>query len=440
MKRRDFMRLGASAAGVLLCDGVRLAMAQQAGGPYWLFVEARGGWDPTSFCDPKGFGLGPNGDINNYDPADIGQAGNIRYAPPPDSFANNATLYRNSDFFDAHFQRLVVVNGIDYGTNSHAVGRTASWSGTRTLEYPTLAPLIASEVAADFSLPFIASRSEESTRTLGVVPRTLISNSDLNAIREIAYPNRTDVFQSNQYHTDTARSLIDAAAVARRQRQLAAQRLLRLQNALTSHDAARNRDVASLRSFVIGLENTSAPNGYVNSRGNARSLFNKAQTAFAAFESGAAISAHIDLGGFDTHSDHDASHYPRLMDYLAAVDNIITDATARGLADNLIIVMASDFGRTNKYNNNAGKDHWPHGSVMVWAAPAFINGNKVVGGTDDMQVSRRINPATLAFDSNGVELTPEYIHQALRNLAGIDQNPSVTGNFPFAESVLPIFS
>ena len=84
MKRRDFMRLTATTGGMLACGGVKLALAQQAySGPFWLFVEARGGWDPTSFCDPKGSGLGPNGDINNYDQNDVGQIGNIRYAPPP---------------------------------------------------------------------------------------------------------------------------------------------------------------------------------------------------------------------------------------------------------------------------------------------------------------------------------------------------------------------
>jgi len=439
MKRRDFMRLTATASGMLMCGGVKMAMAQQSGGPFWLFVEASGGWDPTSFCDPKGFGLGPNGDINNYDASDIGQAGNIRYAPPPDSFANDMTLYRNSDFFNAHFQRLVVVNGIDYGTNSHTVGKTASWTGTRALNYPALAPLIASEKAADFSLPFVASRSAESTKTNGVVPRTLMSGGDINAVREIAYPNRTNVFQSNQYHSNSARNLIDNAAAARRQRQLADQRLLRLQNALGEHDAARNRDVASLRDFVVELENGSSPNSYVNSRSQARSMFNEAQTAFAAFESGAAQTAHIDMGGFDTHDDHDARHYPRLMDYLAAVDNIIDDANARGIGDNLIIVMASDFARTNKYNNDNGKDHWSHTSIMAWAASQFINGNRVVGATDNNQISRRVNPSTLALDNGGIELTPEYIHQALRGVAGIDQSPSVTSAFPFGEQVLPIF-
>jgi uncharacterized protein (DUF1501 family) len=430
----------ATSGGMLMCGGVKLALAQQAfNGPFWLFVEARGGWDPTSFCDPKGFGLGVNGDINNYDQNDIGQIGNIRYAPPPDSFANDATLYRNQDFFEAHYQRMVVINGINQGTNSHQVGRTATWTGSRALNYPSVGALIATEQAGDLALPMVANSSAESSKTNGLIPRTVVRGGDLNAIREIAYPNRTSVSQTNQYHSDNARSLIDTASAARRQRQMADQRLLRLQRAISGHDAARNRDVAALRNFVNALNATSSPNAYVDSRGSARSLFNQAQTAFAAFESGAAATAQIDIGGFDTHDDHDARHYPRLMDMLAAVDNIITDATARGFGDNLIVVMGSDFGRTNKYNNDNGKDHWSHTSMMVWGAPAHFQGDRVVGATDDLQRSMSVNPNTLALDTNGIEITPEYTHQALRSLAGIDSNPGVSGQFPFAQQVLPIF-
>ena len=155
---------------------------------------------------------------------------------------------------------------------------------------------------------------------------------------------------------------------------------------------------------------------------------------------GAAATAQIDMGGFDTHNDHDARHYPRLMDHLAAVDNIITDAMARGIGNNLIIVMGSYFARTNKYNNDNGKDHWSHTSMMVWGAPAHLQGNRVIGATDDLQRSMKVNPSTLALDNNGVEMSPEYLHQALRSLAGIDMNPGVAGVFPFAEQVLPIFA
>ncbi|UCH40888.1 MAG: DUF1501 domain-containing protein, partial [Gammaproteobacteria bacterium] len=99
-----------------------------------------------------------------------------------------------------------------------------------------------------------------------------------------------------------------------------------------------------------------------------------------------------------------------------------------------------DFARTNKYNSDNGKDHWSHTSMMVWGAPAYFQGDRVIGATNDLQRSIRVNPATLALDSNGIELSPEYIHQALRSLAGIDMNPGVSGVYPFAEQVLPIFA
>ena len=44
----------------------------------------------------------------------------------------------------------------------------------------------------------------------------------------------------------------------------------------------------------------------------------------------------------------------------------------------------------------------------------------------------------LAIDPNGIELTMEYVHQALRRVAGIQNSPTA-GQFPFAEQVLPIF-
>ena len=442
MKRRDFLKIS-TAAGLMSVGGTRLAQAQSSfSGPYWLLIEARGGWDPTSFCDPKGRGLGVNGDINDYDQNAIGTVGNLAYAPPPDSFPGGGGLYSNQEFFTNHFQRMVVVNGIDMGTNSHDVGRTAAWTGSRALNYPSIAAVVAGEVAPDFALPFVASSSSQSSITNGIVPRTVVSGGELNVVREVAFPNRsnaTNTDPNRQYFADGILGRINTASAARRQRQIAEQRLTRINGAQVLHDNIRGIDKSTISGFVDGMAGASSPNAFVQSRSAARSLFQKAQNAFAGFESGAAATAQIDIGGFDTHDDHDARHYPRLMDYLAAVDNIIQDATDRGIADNLIIVMGSDFGRTNKINNDNGKDHWSHGSMMVWGAPAFINGNRVVGATDDLQRSRNINPNTLAVDDNGIELTMEYVHQALRRVAGI-QSSSTAGQFPFAEQVLPIFS
>ena len=446
MNRRDFIRMSA-AATTMMCGPMRLSLAQQGPyqGPFLLMIEAFGGWDPTSFCDPKGRGNGPDGNINTYDPADIGRAGNIRYAPPPESFLPGGSnyidgLYTNKQFFDTHFQRLTVINGIDYATGSHSIGRAASWTGTRTRFYPAIGALAASELAPGVPLPFICNSTGESAQTVGVSPRAIISGNNLSSIKELAYPDRIDVDAGNTYMPDAVSQLVNDASGSRRQRQLFEQRLPRIRQALSDFHDARSIDSSTITTFIEKLENAPRPNAYGQRFIASKNLFQQAQVAFSAFESGAGAAAQIRIGGFDTHGNHDASHYPRLMNLLAGVDNIITDAVARGLGDNLVIMMGSDFARTNRYNANLGKDHWSHGSVMVWAGPNFAPGNRVVGGTDSNQVSLELDLNTLQPDPQGVRLSPEYVHQALRDLLGIAQRPQVVTRFPFAEAVLPIFA
>ena len=48
-----------------------------------------------------------------------------------------------------------------------------------------------------------------------------------------------------------------------------------------------------------------------------------------------------------------------------SIDFLWEFAEIHGVADRLVVVMGSDFGRTNHYNVDAGKDHWPIGSFVV---------------------------------------------------------------------------
>ncbi len=55
-------------------------------GPLFMMVQAQGGWDVTSFCDPK-MNVPGESIINNWaNNGETQQVGNIRYAP----FAGNA--------------------------------------------------------------------------------------------------------------------------------------------------------------------------------------------------------------------------------------------------------------------------------------------------------------------------------------------------------------
>ena len=54
MKRREMLKcLLATAGSVAAGFRMPLANAQDYLGKLFVFVQADGGWDPTSFCDPK---------------------------------------------------------------------------------------------------------------------------------------------------------------------------------------------------------------------------------------------------------------------------------------------------------------------------------------------------------------------------------------------------
>ena len=127
------------------------------------------------------------------------------------------------------------------------------------------------------------------------------------------------------------------------------------------------------------------------------SLRQQAQLTVLAFKTGVAVSADLYLGGFDTHANHDADHDWLLGKLTDGVDYLWEYAEIHGVAGRMVVVIGSDFGRTNFYNAGNGKDHWPIGSYIVmeknqsWA-------NRVVGETDDLHFAYRMDPRTLRRD------------------------------------------
>ena len=68
---------------------------------------------------------------------------------------------------------------------------------------------------------------------------------------------------------------------------------------------------------------------------------------------------------------------------------------------------------------------------------ADIQGGRVIGGTDNGQLPLAVNPTTMELDASGVTLSAGHIHAALREIAGLNTNPIITG-FEVDEW-LPIF-
>ena len=138
------------------------------------------------------------------------------------------------------------------------------------------------------------------------------------------------------------------------------------------------------------------------------------EVALAAFASGLATSARLELGGFDTHINHDVAQTTALTGLLEGIDHLWAQIEHHGMQHSVTVLIGSDFGRSPWYNAAGGKDHWHVASML--AMGAGVAGNRTVGASTADVDALRLNPATLAPHSSGIVLTPAHIHRAVRDL------------------------
>ena len=428
MNRRRFLvsMLGAGAA-----PGFRVPLANAANysGKLFVFVQADGGWDPTSFCDPK-TNVAGEPIINNWaERGEVRQAGDIRYAP----FA------RNEAFFEKYYRRILVINGVDAQTNSHTAGVVHNWSGRISEGYPTTTAMMAAQNGAGLSMPYISFGGFSNTAGLTVFTRL----NNPSVVRNIASPELLQGDpQRRPYFNSEDWSSITSYRDARMARLAAAPNLMpRDARNRELYATALEPDAAEgLRSFADAIpigDDLQQPEEYADFRST---LKRQVQLAVLAFKVGVAVSADLRLGGFDTHDNHDAEQNWLLGNLTDSVDFLWEYAELHGVADRLVVVMGSDFGRTNKYNAEAGKDHWPIGSYIIMEKNKSWT-NRVVGQTDERHFAYKINPLTLQRDDMGGTLIyPKHVHKALRSYLGLSGTEN-SGRFPFHNTAdLPLFA
>jgi hypothetical protein len=328
---------------------------------------------------------------------------------------------RNAEFFERHYERLLVINGLATMTNSHEAGTRFVNSGKLGEGHPSLMAVIAAEHGPTLPLGFVTNGGYDLTR--GLVPRTRIGN--LDALRRIAYPNRIN--DDYNYTAPSNHERLLRYVAERRQRKIAAQTLPRLRAAIEKLDAAHGSE-NELARLVAELPDLSL---------FTTGLGRQAAVAIAGYRTGITISANLSTGGFDTHSDH-VNRQTQALDRLSSgIDEIWDEVVLHGLEDRVVILVTSDFGRTPGFNDGNGKDHWPVTSMMVMG-PGIV-GNRVVGASDEGHRGLTVDPVTLAPDPEGIVLTPAHVSRALRELAGVSSSVGARA-FPIEADLLPILA
>ncbi len=100
---------------------------------------------------------------------------------------------------------------------------------------------------------------------------------------------------------------------------------------------------------------------------------------------------HVAIGGFDTHANQntDNVNHPLLLQYIdSGLDAFYRDLVEHNIADEVLLMTFSEFGRRVRENGSLGTDHGT-------AAPMFILGNKVKGGLHSEY------PSLSQLDNNG---------------------------------------
>ena len=371
--------------------GFRLPLVHAADyrGKLFVFVQADGGWDPTSFCDPKANTPGEPV-INHWAKDDeVRQAGNIPYAP----FA------RNEAFFEKYHRRMLVINGVDAQTNSHTVGVVHNWSGRNSEGYPTTTALLAAHYAPDLPVPYLSFGGFSATA--GHSPASPASTMR-TCCATIAAPALT-----TGEHTGiptsakrTGRRSESLPGGDRRTAGVGARTCCRATSAPPGvlPLGVRHRGAEGLRGRDSPRGRARAVRRRARRDNSDSTLRRQAQLTVLAFKTGSRGERRpLARGIRHPRLPRPADHEWLFGNLTDSVDYLWEYAEEHGVADRMVVVIGSDFGRTNFYNAQDGKDHWPIGSFIVMEKNQPWTG-RAVGETDGLHFAHRIDPRTLRRD------------------------------------------
>ena len=90
-----------------------------------------------------------------------------------------------------------------------------------------------------------------------------------------------------------------------------------------------------------------------------------------------------------------------------ALSALFVDLDERGLADDTLVVVMGEFGRTPRINRDAGRDHWPHVQSILLSG-AGITGGGVFGASD-----------RFAAEPSDSPVPPHDLAQTILHLLGV---------------------
>lgn len=417
MNRRNFMH-GASA--VLAGMGVGLpALSSRAVGANdrkIIFVFAPGGWDVTRVLAPEFSNVNVAMEAN----ASTNNRGDLSWVSHRDRPSVDL-------FFDAHADRTVIAKGMMVRSIAHDICTMITMTGTSSGVAPDWPAIVANQDRLGYTLPHLVISGPSYPGSLGVaVARTGVAGQ-LEALVSGQVEDWSGVPVQQPDRVDE--SLIDRYLARRAAARADSYRSVAEQNLVTAFRDSQDKLVA-----LKGLRYTMDFSASIL-------LEDQARVAVDALANGVSRCVTVSYAGatgqgWDTHANNDVDQsalWEGLYAGLLRLMVLLGDqpgTSAPTLADETLVVVLSEMGRTPMLNGLLGKDHWPYTCAML--VGPNLTGGRVIGAYDDAFYGKPVDPASGEVSDTGEVLSAEALGATILTWAGIDPAEYVSGVTPIS--------
>ncbi|XZE42683.1 DUF1501 domain-containing protein [Pirellulaceae bacterium SH467] len=396
--RRGFLTVGAL-GGLGLSMGDLFRLRAQADQKHYDFIDAKADSVIHIFL-PGGIAHQETFDPKPYSPLEYrGELGTIK-TKTGDVFCE--TLPRLSSLSD----RLTVIRSMTHGEAAHERGTHNMFTGYKpspALVFPSFGSVISHEYGPKNNLPpyvAIPNSANEYAGTgylsssfgpfsLGADP----ANKGFR-VQDLNLPNGVDMTRFER-----RRTALEAVNMHFQKKQSA--------DAINAMDTFYQRAYSLISSekareaFNIEAEDNGLRDKYGRNAAGQRLLM-----ARRLVEAGVRFVT-VTYGGWDMHNQISAGMRRDTPPLDQAIGTLIEDLESRGLLSRTLIMVSSEFGRTPKINNEAGRDHWPK-VFSVMLAGGGVKGGLVYGSSDATATEPEFDP-----------VSPEDLATTMYHLLGI---------------------
>jgi len=408
--RRDFLFVGmVGSLGLTLSDMFRLqakgaddkVAARTAKATSVINIYLPGGMSHQESFDPK-----------LYAPIEYrGPLGTVKTKLPDVYFAEN--LKQTAQVAD----KICVVRSMTHGEAAHERGTHNMFTGYRpspALQYPSFGSVVAHELGGRNNLPPYVCLPNlptpyAGTGYLGSAYGPFVLGGDPAAggfkVRDLTLPEGVDDKRFTQRRE--MRSAVDEhfSSLEKSDALDGMDSFYQSAYSLISSDKAR-------AAFDITKETDKLRDEYGRNQAGQRMLL-----ARRLVEGGVRFVS-LTYGGWDHHDNIQRANGTNMPNFDQGFAALIRDLDHRGMLDSTLVMVTTEFGRTPKINNTAGRDHWPKVFSIVLAGggikKGYVHGaSDPTGGEPEDKPLTVENLASTVYDLIGID--PEKILRAPGN-------------------------